>query len=573
MTVVKRAERMRQQAIATLLGEKTAIEEMLGALGYQEAASSPRVQRRPPAMAVQRASFFDQKPPREASARREEAASNARKPVDIVPQANHVDTSEVPHASVEPAGGASKSDSCPEQFPEALGYNVHTPDLKEYSGPPTIATHEISLAGLEPDLEPPSSQEPAASDASSAAREIPQPHRNETTEVPQPNLDPVSLKGDDASTAKEMPASAGYPLTVANPIEQSGPPIIGAEGESLSDREGEVESPSPHEEVVTSITNSVEDLSRVSRDDSIEAPQPSLRPAAMRGEGDSSSLVPASERDPGAIPGRNMTGIPAIELRNVSLSFETKRVLTHVSFVLAAGETLILLGVTGSGKSVLLKLMLGLLKPDDGQVLIEGQDWVPLAETALQPLRKRMGIVFQEGALFDSLSVFDNVAYRLREEHVDDEAAIESRVREVLRFVEMESAIEKMPSELSGGMRRRVAIARTIISSPSIMLYDSPTGGLDPVTSHTINVLIAKLRDVQHVTSVVVTQRLQDAYVLANYVFSAEKQTLVPAPPGDQALSRLPLRFLVLRDGGVYFQGDEREFTQSRDPYVRKFLA
>jgi phospholipid/cholesterol/gamma-HCH transport system ATP-binding protein len=184
-----------------------------------------------------------------------------------------------------------------------------------------------------------------------------------------------------------------------------------------------------------------------------------------------------------------------------------------------------------------------------------------------------MGIVFQEGALFDSLSVFENVAYRLREEHQGDEAAIAQRVREVLRFVEMEAAIDKMPAELSGGMRRRVAIARTIISNPSIMLYDSPTGGLDPVTSLTINVLIAKLRDLQHVTSVVVTQRLQDAYELANYVFSTEKQTLTPLPPGSQATSRPPTRFLMLRDGGVYFHGDEQDFTQSPDPYVRKFLA
>src|SRR5208282_1653516 len=171
---------------------------------------------------------------------------------------------------------------------------------------------------------------------------------------------------------------------------------------------------------------------------------------------------------------------PAIELRDVSLSFESKQVLTRVSFVLGAGETLILLGVTGSGKSVLLKLLLGLLKPDSGQVLIEGRDLVPLSEESLQPLRGHMGIVFQEGALFDSLSVFENVAYRLREEHVVDESAIERRVREVLRFVEMEAAIDKMPSELSGGMQRRVAIARTMVSNPSIMLYDSPTGGLDP---------------------------------------------------------------------------------------------
>ncbi len=268
-----------------------------------------------------------------------------------------------------------------------------------------------------------------------------------------------------------------------------------------------------------------------------------------------------------------MSAIAAIELRNVSLSFENKQVLADISFVLGAGETLILLGVTGSGKSVLLKLLLGLIKPDGGQVLIEGQDLVPLSESSLQPIRQRMGIVFQEGALFDSLSVFENVAYRLREEHLGDEGAIERRVREVLRFVEMEAAIEKMPAELSGGMRRRVAIARTIISNPSIMLYDSPTGGLDPVTSQTINVLIAKLRDLQHVTSVVVTQRLQDAYVLANFTFSAENQALVPRPPEGAAASRSPTRFLVLRDAGVYFQGDEQELTRSPDPYLRRFLA
>jgi len=264
---------------------------------------------------------------------------------------------------------------------------------------------------------------------------------------------------------------------------------------------------------------------------------------------------------------------PAIELRNVFLSFESKEVLADISFAIGAGETLILLGVTGSGKSVLLKLMLGLIKPDSGEIRIEGQNLVPLSEESLQPIRRRMGIVFQEGALFDSLSVFENVAYRLREEHMADEAAIESRVREVLRFVEMEAAIEKMPAELSGGMRRRVAIARTIITSPSIMLYDSPTGGLDPVTSHTINVLIAKLRDLQHVTSVVVTQRLQDAFVLAKNVFSAEKQTVVPLPPGGAATSRPQTRFLVIRDGGVYFHGSESEFTQSSDPYLCKFLA
>lgn len=263
---------------------------------------------------------------------------------------------------------------------------------------------------------------------------------------------------------------------------------------------------------------------------------------------------------------------PAIELRNLDLSFNSKQVLSNVSFTVEAGGTLILLGVTGSGKSVLLKIMLGLIKPDSGQVLIDGQDIAPLSEEALHPIRRRMGIVFQEGALFDSLSVFENVAYRLREEHTTDETALEEKVREVLSFVEMESAIEKMPAELSGGMRRRVAIARTIVSSPSIMLYDSPTGGLDPVTCHTINILIAKLRDLQHATSVVVTQRLQDAYVLANFYYSKEKEGLVPLPANRPAATRTT-RFVVLRDGGVYFCGDEHEFTSNPDPYVREFLA
>src|SRR5439155_25619742 len=214
---------------------------------------------------------------------------------------------------------------------------------------------------------------------------------------------------------------------------------------------------------------------------------------------------------------------PAIELRGIAKSFGEKLVFSDVSFKLSRGESLFLLGATGTGKSVLLKLVLGLLKPDSGEILIEGQNTVPLSEELLGPLRRRMGIVFQEGALFDSLSVYENVSYRLHEEGETDEAKIEQRVREVLSFVEMEEAIDKMPSQLSGGMRRRVSIARAIINQPSIMLYDSPTGGLDPVTSHTINALIAKLRDTQHVTSLVVTHLIQTAYVLLNYVYSAEK--------------------------------------------------
>jgi phospholipid/cholesterol/gamma-HCH transport system ATP-binding protein len=260
----------------------------------------------------------------------------------------------------------------------------------------------------------------------------------------------------------------------------------------------------------------------------------------------------------------------------VSLSFDAKVVLSDISLEVGRRETLVLLGVTGAGKSVLLKLILGLLKPDAGEILVEGQDLVPLPETELGPTRRRMGIVFQEGALFDSLSVYENVAYRLREEGVNDEVAVEQRVREVLRFVEMEHAIEKMPAELSGGMRRRVSIARTIINQPSIMLYDSPTAGLDPVTAHTINLLIAKLRDTQGVSSIVVTHRLQDAFVLANFVFSPEKQDLVPAgTDGDRDAKGSPAaltRFLVLRGGKAYFQGTQQELTGTRDSYLRKFL-
>ncbi len=271
-------------------------------------------------------------------------------------------------------------------------------------------------------------------------------------------------------------------------------------------------------------------------------------------------------------PGPARSHEPAIEVSHVGISFEDKLVLLDVSFQVGRGETLVLLGVTGAGKSVLLKLLLGLLKPDSGRILIEGQDLVPLSENELSLVRRRMGIVFQEGALFDSLSVYENVAYRLREEGESDEGKIESRVREVLRFVELEDAIDKMPAELSGGMRRRVSVARAIISNPLIMFYDSPTAGLDPVTAHAINVLIAKLRDTQGVSSIVVTHRLQDAFVLSNYVFSPEKQGLIAARTDGPSGRIDPTRFLVLRDGKVYFHGTREEFVLAQDTYLRKFL-
>jgi len=264
---------------------------------------------------------------------------------------------------------------------------------------------------------------------------------------------------------------------------------------------------------------------------------------------------------------------PVIELRDVSLAFDEKRVLSQISFRVEQGETLFLLGVTGTGKSMLLKLVLGLVKPDSGQVLVQGRNLTPMPEEEIDQFRRRMGIVFQEGALFDSLSVFENVAYRLREDGLISEEEMERRVREVLRFVEMEEAIDKMPSELSGGMRRRVAIARAIISQPEIMLYDSPTAGLDPVTSHTITMQIAKLRDVQHVTSLVVTHRLQDAFVLANYVFSESKQTLAPLLDSKHGGPRPITRLLLLREGAVYFLGTPQQLAGTNDPYILKYLA
>jgi phospholipid/cholesterol/gamma-HCH transport system ATP-binding protein len=262
-----------------------------------------------------------------------------------------------------------------------------------------------------------------------------------------------------------------------------------------------------------------------------------------------------------------------IDVRNIALSFGEKVVLADVSFQVGKGETLILLGVTGSGKSALLKLIAGLLKPDAGDIIVQGKNIVPVKEDDLYSFRRCMGIVFQEGALFDSLPVYENVAYALREAGQKDEDVIEEAVRRELSFVEMEEAIGKMPSELSGGMRRRVSLARAIVNQPPIMLYDSPTAGLDPVTANTINILIAKLRDTQHVSSILVTSRIQDALTLSTSSFSPQRGGLVPAEPdGDGAVGQLT-RFLVLKDGYSYFLGTREELVRVHDPYLLKFIS
>lgn len=267
-----------------------------------------------------------------------------------------------------------------------------------------------------------------------------------------------------------------------------------------------------------------------------------------------------------------MNSSAAIDFQNVWLYFDEKPALSNVSFSVARGETLILLGATGSGKSVILKLALGLLKADEGKVIVEGRDIGPVPEREMPGIRRGMGIVFQEGALFDSLSVYENVVYRLREEGTKEEEEMERRAREVLSFVELEAAIDKMPAELSGGMKRRVSIARAIVNDPPIMLYDSPTGGLDPVTAQTINILILKLRDAQGVSSIVVTHRLQDAFWLSEYAYSKDSGGLVPASGNGTSGPESATRFLVLREGSVYFHGTPSEVVSTQDPYLRRFL-
>ncbi len=260
---------------------------------------------------------------------------------------------------------------------------------------------------------------------------------------------------------------------------------------------------------------------------------------------------------------------PVIEFRNVSITFERDPVLRDVSFRMARGETRVLLGPAGGGKSVLMKLANGLLQPDSGEVRIFGKNLAKLTEREMFALRSRIGMVFQESALFDSMNVEDNVSYRLHEEKVP-EPEIHDRVVEALHFVALDAAIGKFPSELSGGMRRRVSIARAIISRPELLLYDSPTGGLDPITSTTIIELVVKQRDVSGATALLITQRLQDAFTLATHRFDQETGHMETIP--DNGLDPRT-RFLVLNEGRVTFDGTTHELTHTEDPWLRAYLA
>jgi phospholipid/cholesterol/gamma-HCH transport system ATP-binding protein len=261
---------------------------------------------------------------------------------------------------------------------------------------------------------------------------------------------------------------------------------------------------------------------------------------------------------------------PVIVFEDVAIAFDEHRVLNGLSFTLPYGETKVFFGVAGTGKTLILKLSLGLVKPDSGRIFVLGQEVTAMTEEQLYPLRQQVGMVFQESALFDSLTVEDNVSYRLREEHMPEEE-IAQRVHRALRFVELEHTLKMFPSELSGGMRRRVAIARAIVSRPELLLYDSPTGGLDPVTSTTIIELLVKQRDVYHNSALLVTHRLPDGFTLATHRFNAEENRMALVPPGANWDSRTS--FVVLKDGDKIFEGNAAEIANSTDPYIREYLT
>jgi phospholipid/cholesterol/gamma-HCH transport system ATP-binding protein len=261
----------------------------------------------------------------------------------------------------------------------------------------------------------------------------------------------------------------------------------------------------------------------------------------------------------------------AVIFEDVAIAFEKNEVLKGVSFSLPRGETKIIFGIAGSGKSTLLKLALGLFPPDYGRILVLGQDVTAMSEQEMFPLRGRIGMVFQESALFDSLTVRENVAYRLVEDRTLSEQEIVDRAREALRFVELEHTLEMFPSELSGGMRRRVAIARAIVTRPELLLYDSPTGGLDPVTSTTIIELLLKQRDVYGTSALMVTHRLQDAYIMATHCFDKKLNRMVPIGAGSK--TDVQTTFVILRDGKVIFDGAADELVHTKDQYIREYIA
>lgn len=263
--------------------------------------------------------------------------------------------------------------------------------------------------------------------------------------------------------------------------------------------------------------------------------------------------------------------LPAIEFRDVHLSFDEKKILNGVSFTVRRGETKLILGRSGGGKSTTIRLILGLLKPDSGRILIDGEDITDYTELEMMQVRQKIGMVFQEGALFDSLSVYDNVAYRLHEQHID-ETEVEHEVRRMLQFVDLEDAIDKMPSELSGGMRRRVGIARALIGNPSIVMFDEPTAGLDPPTARTICELAIKLRDLQDVSSIFVTHEMNNLkYLSSEYATVNDKGEVIFEQEG-KTMCLINTEVIMLREGEIIFSGKDEQLQKSDNQYIQRFI-
>jgi phospholipid/cholesterol/gamma-HCH transport system ATP-binding protein len=269
---------------------------------------------------------------------------------------------------------------------------------------------------------------------------------------------------------------------------------------------------------------------------------------------------------------RQALSTPAVEFRNVHFAFEDEKVLDGISFTVMRGEIKIMLSGSGGGKSTILKLILGLLKPDEGQILIDDEDITDYDESQLKPARDKIGMVFQDGGLFDSLSVYDNVAYRLHEEGMLEED-IEREVGLLLRFVDLENETDKLPNELSGGMQKRVGIARALVGDPRIVLFDEPTAGLDPPTAATISELIIRLRDLENIASILVTHEMDTVkYIATAYAAVTEKGQVTVKDEGDKfCLSNT--KILMLHEGRVIFSGTNEEFVQSGDPYIQKFIS
>ncbi|MGE0043297.1 MAG: ABC transporter ATP-binding protein [Vicinamibacterales bacterium] len=260
----------------------------------------------------------------------------------------------------------------------------------------------------------------------------------------------------------------------------------------------------------------------------------------------------------------------AVAFEDVSFAFDDHVVLDHLTFSVPAGSMRIILGGSGAGKSVILKLILGLLRPDAGAILVNGQRIEHLRERDLLPIRADIGMLFQETALFDSLTVEDNVGYRLYEESDMPVREARARVEEVLGFVGLGEFIDRMPSELSGGQRRRVAIARAMASRPSLLLFDDPTSGLDPVIASTVDDEIVKLRDLQHVTSIVVTHQIRDAFYIASHQATRTETGVQLVAADERHAARVA--FMVLHDGRIHFEGRAADLLGSADPYLKEFL-